>query len=482
MKKWSMLILFALALLAAPSAWAQDLPDFIGAVTEGFGQGLREGAAALSARQELTLELSAGDVRIEEGQTLLLTLRAGNPYPQKIPVTLTLSLPDRLSCAQPLTWEAELDAASVDPATGQSVPGEAVFTREVTLAGGGGNTQAVLEAEMRMGTRFYRAQTPLELCVPLISAKVSAVGAQNGLVRAGDAFEYRIDLKNDGKAAKDVPVSLLLPAGVSPDGALPGGFSARERTVCGVIHAAAGAGAVISLPLRVEHDALEGDKDALRLLGGALDVGGERIALPSLRAVGPMIRASLTPERENLEQGDATSLVITLVNTGLAPADVALSCFLPEGLTLLEQHDAGKDAPSASPDGADEQSEAGGALPAAAAQEGALRMRVQMDAAAETDAGVKAASREIALRVRADAPLEDVSERLLGAALSWQVGGSDTQLGEAAVVRIYRGGFLGMNASQWNGVLLASLLLLVTVCCLCSAVRSDKREEDICFE
>ena len=84
MKKWNMMMLI-LALLALPATgMAQDLPDFLSAVYTGIGEGLEEGAmqAMAAMDQDLTLEMIPESGRIEEGQTICLTVKAGNPRPQ----------------------------------------------------------------------------------------------------------------------------------------------------------------------------------------------------------------------------------------------------------------------------------------------------------------------------------------------------------------------------------------------------------------
>ena len=496
MKKWSMLILSALLLMPL-GAQAEDLPELLGAVSEGLRQGLSEGLdQAAHAAGDLTLSLDAGDTRIEEGHTLPLTVTAVNPYPEAADVEFTLSLPARLSCAQPLTWRAELPGASSDPVTGEIVPAVLTFTRDVTLLPGGGSEQAALQAEMDLGTRFYRAKATLDLCVPVISARASADGTQGRLVQAGDAFEYRIDVANEGTAPKDVSFEMILPDCVSPAGALPLGFALKGQTVSGVVRAQAASSNVLRIPVTVDPDALEGEKDALRLLAPVLTVDKKRVSVPMLQAVGPMISATLTPERDALEEGRMMDLTITLVNTGLAPADVELSCLLPEGLSAAPTDaqrtatagEASETTAALPPHSDVPPGAAGEAIPASApaahtrAQDGALLFAVHMDAAAQTDSGVAASTKEITLRVRADMPMEDMGERLLGTALAWRVDEGDTQLSEAAVLRVYRSGFLGMTSSEWNGILLAALLMLVTVCCLYSAVRSDSKQDDYCFE
>ncbi len=537
MKKWSLLILAALLLMPI-GGQAEDLPVFLTAVSQGLSEGLQEGAAAVQAsvqaNQELTLTLAGSDTRIEEGRTLLLTMTVGNPYPEKKDVSLSLDLPERLACAQPLTWDAQLEAAAVDPASGALVPSTATFTREVTLKAGGGSEQATLRAELAMGTRFYRAETALDLCVPHITASAALEGADNQTAQAGDAFLYQIDVANDGTAPKDVSVSLLLPDGVSPDGALPTGFALRGRTIAGAVRAEAAGSCVIRLPMRIDEDALDGDADASRLLCGVLTVDGARIPMPLLKAVGPQIQAKLTAQAGSLQEGETMDLILTVANMGLAPADVQVSCRLPEGLTLMrdltkapaapaqdtetseateevtedEAAENDEDAEAVGEDGDAQETDedepapvlpAGDNLPPAsgAAQrvmadarpepdireaDGLITLDLRMDAARETGSGVAAATQEVALRVRADIPMDDVSDRLLGASLAWTTDGGDAQLGEAVALQVLSPSMFGLSHSEWNGVLLAALLMLITVCCLYSAVRSESKTEDYCFE
>ena len=66
--------------------------------------------------------------------------------------------------------------------------------------------------------------------------------------------------------------------------------------------------------------------------------------------------------------------------------------------------------------------------------------------------------------------------------LAYSVDGGQTQLSEAAVMRVYRPTFLGITKEDWNGIFWASLLLLVTVVCLYAAVRSDHDKEDYCYD
>ena len=105
-----------------------------------------------------------------------------------------------------------------------------------------------------------------------------------------------------------------------------------------------------------------------------------------------------------------------------------------------------------------------------------------MDAAEQTESGIAAATKELLVRVRADIPLESTDDRLLGASLAWRTDDGDTQLSPAAALHVHGQGFLGIANNEWNGILLAGILMLITICCLYSACRSDKQEEEYCFD
>lgn len=505
MKKWSKLILGALLLLIPMGGRAEETPDLLSAVAQGLSEGLSEGLLGETKEnaQELTLSLNAADARIEEGHTLLLSVTAGNPYPDATDVTLTLDLPGRLSCAQPMTWTAQLAAATLDPQTGEWMPSTVTFTREVTLTPGGDSEETEISVEMAMGTRFYRAKTALALCVPHISVKTEIDGAQGQLVQPGDGFAYEIHIANDGTAPKDVPMELILPAGVTPVQQLPAGFALRGRTLSGVVRAEATSESSVRLPMQVDEDALEDDEDASRLLCGVLTVDGARVGVPMLRAVGPLISARLIPQKQQLELGETMDLTVTVANLGLAPADVRIACLLPQGLSIVRDEkdkeeteaETKKEAeaeatlpPAVMEETNDAQPPQAEAVMAQAPEQMVIRqterqidVSLHMDAATQTEGGNAAATKEITLRVRADAPVEDVHDRLLGASLAWRTDDGETQLGEAVAFEISRGGMMGLSDSEWNGILLAALLMLVTVCCLYSALKSDK-EEEYCFD
>ena len=85
----------------------------------------------------------------------------------------------------------------------------------------------------------------------------------------------------------------------------------------------------------------------------------------------------------------------------------------------------------------------------------------------------------VTLHVRADEPQENIKERLLGATLAWQTDAGETQLGEAACVRVYQPMVFGLTKDEWMGILWAGLLLVVTVSCLFAAFNSENKREKI---
>ncbi|MBQ2991232.1 MAG: hypothetical protein IJD60_08065 [Clostridia bacterium] len=502
MKKRYLLPLLLLLMMVPASCCAQALPELFGAAKDSLTEGLSQGAAMAYAAmdQELTLELSAPSGRIEEGKTLTLSIAAGNPRPVETKVVFRLKLPERLQAAQDTTWEAVLPAAERDEETGALAPSVTVLTREIALMPGGASEDVALEAEMSMGTRFYRAMLPLALCVPDVSVSAQAQGTQGGRLFAGDVFAYEIRVANGGTAPKDVLLELALPESVSLTDALPAGFALENGIVRGHVRAEAAmqteAGmkdseAVIRFPLKVAEDTLEGDHDANRTLSGALQADGRRVPLPRVQVCGAKISARLISDTDSLKTGETAKLRMVVVNSGLAPAGVSLSCVLPEGLRLAEEEEEREATPaemahSLPPD------EGGAAAPAAVKSEptqqamsrvdGALVFDVKMDAARETADGIEAATKVIELSVVADEAQEKISERLVGASLAWTVDEGGVQLGEAVAMRVYRPGFLGVSPEDWNGIFWAGLLLMVTISLLYAAVRSDSREEDFCCE
>lgn len=507
MRKMSMIVLAALCLLWPMTGAAQGLPAFLDAVEEGLATGLSTGTAqaAEAMDQELTLALTAQAGRLEEGRALTLTLTAGNPRPVDTPVTLTLKLPGRLATAGETTWEAVLPAAKVDEQTGKLTPSVSTFTRDVTLTPGGTSETVTLESEMSMGTRFYRASMPLELCVADVRAEAALQGAKDGKLSPGDALAYTIRVRNEGTAAKDVAVELTLPEGVALTGGAQG-FEQKNGRLSGQVRAEAAVQeetgvqaslTEIHLPVQIEEDVLEGDEDGMRLLAGELLVDGERVPLPRMQVCGPVITARLLPEVDELRQGEEMALRVVVVNSGLAGADVRLSCVLPEGLSLVtedaqqqkQEATPAQAAPAAGDDPRVPDAEA--VLDAAAVvnaegeeaqvsvlEDGTLAFSLHMDPADEQDGAVTVNTRVVTLRVRADVPQENIREQMLGATLAWSTDGGETRLGEAVALRVYSPLFLGLSGEEWGGIFWAGLLLVITVSCLYAAVCVDKQKDD----
>ena len=448
---------------------------------------------------DLTLRIETEEDRLDEGKTMVVTVTAGNPLPSDTPVTLTLALPERLTSAQATTWETVLPAAQTDK-NGNVIPSETSFVREVALAMGGEGEQAALQVEMSMGARFYRAQTELELCVSDVRVTAAAEGVTDGRVQPGDAFAYRIEVANAGAASRNVPVELILPDGLSLAGELPEGFVLSGRSVNGTVCAEAAGHAggalmpsatVVTIPVQVDADALKDDDDALRLLSGVLRADGERLAMPRVQVCGSQITARLIPEVDNLEAGAQMNLRIVVANTGLAPADVRVSCVLPQGLTLVEKTREDEATPGESakvfpPEGGDAQAaamlteEAEMPVLEASLENGTLIYTLHMDGASETADGVTASTRVIDVRVQAEEPQRAIRESLVGTALAWSTD-EETRLAEAVAVRVYTPSFLGITMDEWGGIFWATLLLVVTVACLYAAVRVDK-DDDYCFD
>lgn len=502
MKKLCIFLLCAMCLLLPATGAAQGLPQFAQAVGEGLEAGLAAGGqiAAKSMDGDLTLALDMGAARIEEGQTLTLTIRAGNPRPVDTPVKVELNLPERLRCTAETSWEAVLPAARLDTTSGELTPSETAFTREIALAPGGESETVTIGCEMAMGTRFYRATGELSLCVSDIEVSAALTGIDGDRMQPGGAYGYCVSVVNSGMAAKTLPLELILPAGVRLGGELPEGFTQSGKRISGQVCAEAAqegrpSRISVEIPAMIEEDALQGDADAVRLLTGTLRADGERIPLPRVQACAPRISARLIPEKNSLEAGEEMDLRILVVNAGLAEADVRLSCMLPEGLTpvkLAAAKAGAKDAKTAkveTPDEPQAKADDKDAAQAAAstAQEetaqpehenNALVYALHMDAASEQDGGITASTQTIRLRVRAGEPQKDLSERLLGTTLAWSTDGGKTELGEAVATRVYRPMFMGITPDEWSGIFWAGLLLIVTVCCLYAAVRVDNRQEE----
>ena len=493
MRKWNAMLL-ALLFAAAPAAgMAQDLPQLFTEVYESIGEGLAQGAQA--AHSELTLSLETGDVRLEEGKTVQLTVKAGNPLPCEAAVRFSLALPAHVTVDGETAWEAVLPAAQINAETGETVPSETVIVREIALQPGGERMPAEICCEMAMGTRFYRAITPVQLCVPQVSVKAHADGTENGRLNPGDAFAYRLAFENAGDAPKAMDVELTLPETAQLSGDLPEGFAQEGEKIAGSVHVPAAQGETAAsmefvFPAVIAGDALEGDADAQRLIAPVIRVDGETVAAPRVQVCGPKISARLLAEKESLETGEETTLSVVVVNSGLAGADVQLSCVLPEGLTLAddEQDEDKRVVPDVQGD--DQLPGAGEAIPVEdVPAEPVMRkdsrtlvFDVHMDAARQTSQGIVAQTQVIEIPVHATIAQGRMTEQMLGAALAWSVDHAQVSLGEAVALSVRPQTVLGLTKADWNGVFWAGVLLLVTMVCLYAAVKKEKSEEDYCFE
>lgn len=497
MKKRYLLPLLLLMMTVPAAGGAQETAPLFDAVTQSLTEGLTRGTvmAYAAMSEELTLELGAEGGRIEPGKTLRLTVTAGNPRPQAADVVFSLKLPERLKMPQDTVWEAQLPAARVNEETGELEPSVTTFTKELTLAPGGKSEQTDISVEMNMGTRFYRAGMPLALCLPDVSVSAAALGVQDGRLEPGDVFVYEVKAVNAGEAADDIQVELVLPRHTELDGPLPSGFAAEGGVIRGKLRADAAkengkkpSEAQLRVPLRVSAEALEGDEDAALLLVGTLHADGKRVSLPRLQVCGARISARLLSDTDSLEAGETAGLRLIVVNSGLADADVRLSCVLPKGLKLAgSQEQAATPAEAGAslpPDGAGAAVTAvnAPALGGAAEDNRTLVFDLHMDAASETPGGVKAATCVIDLPVVAKEPQKEMKEQLVGAALAWTVDGGEVQLSEAVTMRVLRPTIMGITPDDWNGIFWAGVLLLVTISLLCAAVRSDGNDEDFCCE
>ncbi|MBQ7824746.1 MAG: hypothetical protein IJ337_00125 [Clostridia bacterium] len=509
MRKWNMMLLVML-LAALPSAGlaqvegaAQELPELLSGVYESISEGLNQGAqlARHAMEQELTLSIHT-DARIEEGKTARLTIEAGNPLPYEAAVRFALKLPQGVQAGGETAWDAVLPAAVFNEETGALEPSRSVIVREMTLLEGGKSAQAEIECEMAMGTRFYRAGAPLQLCVPVISTSAYADGTQDGRLNPGDAFAYRIVITNSGDAPKDMPLEMTLPETAVLAGELPEGFAQAGGALCGAVHVPAAQGDApseveITLPAAIAENALENDEDAQRLIAPVVKLDGKQIAAPRIQVCGAKISARLMAERESLETGEETTLSVVVVNSGLAEADVQLSCVLPEGLTLANEEKRGEEkggddeealVPAA--DGDDQLPGAGEAIPVEDApvqsvmtqEDRTLVFNLHMDAASQTSDGVIAATRVLKIPVRAEIAQGRMTEQLLGASLAWREDEKPAQLAGAVALSVKPQTVLGLTRADWNGVFWAGVMLLVTVVCLYAAVKREKHEEDYCFE
>ena len=493
MRKWNAMLL-ALLLVAAPAAgMAQDLPQLFTQVYESIGEGLAQGVQA--ANGELTLRMETGDVRLEEGKTMLLTVTAGNPLAHEAAVSFALALPQHVAAAGETTWEAVLPAAQMDEEMGEMIPSETVIAREIALQPGGESMQAEIRCEMAMGTRFYKAAAPVQLCVPQVSVKAHADGTENGRLNAGDAFAYRMAFVNTGDAPKDLAVELTLPETAQAAGEMPEGFEKAGEKLAGVVHVPAAQGETAAsvqlvFPAVIAGNALEGDADAQRLIAPVITVDGEKIAAPRVQVCGPRISARLLAQRDSLETGEETTLSVVVVNSGLAEADVQVSCVLPQGLTLADEEaeEEKRVVPAAQDDGqlpgAGEAVlvEEAAAEPVMKQENHTLVFDVHMEAARQTSQGIIANTQVIEIPVRASIAQGRMTEQMLGAALAWSVNHAQPSLGEAVALSVRPQTVLGLTKADWNGVFWAGVLLLVTMLCLYAAVKKDKREEDYCFE
>lgn len=507
MKKTSMLLLCCLCLILPVTGAAEGLAGVAAAMGEGVTFGLREGVKLASAirSEDLTLALETAGARIEEGQKLTLTLTAGNPREEAVPVTIDLKLPERLAASMETTWQALLPAAEVR-ADGSVTPSVTTFTREIAIVSGEESEEVGIAAEMAMGTRFYRAQTALQICMSDVAVTAGVQGAQDSRVEPGEAFSYVIEVTNAGMAARNVPLEIMLPADAELAGELPGGFALADGVITGQVRAeaaqidavgAAASSLTLELPVTVRGDALDGDEDAANLIAGSLRADGERVPMPRVQVCAPRISARLVPEADKLEAGEEMDMRILVVNSGLADADVEVSCVLPQGLALIG-NEAVSGEEEATPDeaAAADMDDGDGTKPTAAAvvteaapeivfeqgENNTLIFSMHMDAAKEDETGLTANTQVVQLRVRAEEPQEDLDERMLGAALCWSTDDGQMQLGEAVALKVYDNSLLGVNKEEWSGIFWAGILLIVTVVALYSAVHSHRDEEDYCCD
>ena len=497
MKKWNMMLLALLSLAVPAVGSAQELPQLFTEVYESIGEGLAIGAQIVqeAKERELTLQLETDGKRLEEGAAMQLTITAGNPLPYETEVSFVLSLPEHVTADGETQWSAVLAPAAVDEETGETIASETAITREITLQPGAQSAEAQILCEMSMGTRFYRATQPVRLCVPSVSVSAHADGATDGRLNPGDVFAYRVAFANSGDAPKEMAMEMILPETAALHGELPEGFVHEAGRISGQVLVPAAqeenpASVEIVFPAEIAADALEGDSDAQLLIAPMIIVNGEQTAAPRIQVCGPRIHARLMTPKETLETGEETTLSIVVVNSGLAQADVQLSCMLPEGLALAdeEEDEEGKILPAAQGD--DQMPGAGEAIPVedeAAApamrrEDRTLVFDLHMDAARQTADGMIAHTQVIEIPVRAQIAQGKQAQQMLGAALAWSVGGKPAALGEAVAMSVRPETVLGLTHEDWNGVFWAGVLLMLTTLCLYAAVKKEKREEDYCFE
>ena len=497
MRKWSMMLL-ALLLAATPQAgMAQDLPELFTEVYESIGEGLAVGVQAMQQAQpgELTLSLKTDGERLEAGKTMDVTITAGNPFAHETQVSFALALPEHVTADTETTWTAVLPAAGVNEETGEAVPSETVITKRIALDAGADSAQAEIRCEMSMGTRFYRAETPLKLCVPKISASAQADGTQEGRLNPGDTFAYRVTLENAGDAPKELTLEMTLPETAALCGELPQGFAQEENRLHGrvLVPAAQGEAAEcveLVFPMQIAADALKDDADAQRLIAPTISLDAERVPAPRIQVCGPRIQARLMTDCETLETGEEATLSVVVINSGLAEADVKLRCVLPQGLSLADDNEDKDGALLPDAQGDDQLPGAGEAIPVEdeaaepvmQKEDRTLVFDLHMDAAKQTADGVIAHTQVIEIPVRAQIAQSRMTQQALGAALAWSVNEETAQLGEAVAVNVRPQTVLGLTRADWNGVFWAGVLLLVAMICLYAAMKKEKREEDYCFE
>ena len=497
MRKWNMM-LPALLLACVPAAGlAQDMPQLFTEVYESIGEGLAMGAqlAKETRERELTLALETDGERLEEGAAMLLTITAGNPLPYETDVSFALTLPGHVTADGETAWTQTLASAVMDEETGEMIPSETEITREITLQAGAERAMAQILCEMSMGTRFYKAVQAVQLCVPDVSVSAHADGTEEGRLNPGDDFVYRVAFENSGDAPKEMALAVTLPETAAMAGELPEGFAPEEGRFVGsvLVPAAQGetpANVEIAFPVMVAGDALEGDKDAQRLIAPVIAVDGEKVVSPRVQVCGPRIHARLMTPKESLETGEETTLSIVVVNSGLAEADVQLSCMLPEGLTLADEEEEEKGKALPGVQGNDQLPGAGEAIPAEDVETAPVMRRedrtlvfdLHMDAARQTADGVIAHTQVIEIPVRARITQGKQTQQMLGTALAWSVGGKQAALGEAVAMSVRPETVLGLTNEDWNGVFWAGVLLMLPTVCLYAAVKKDKKEENYCFE
>ena len=497
MKTKSLLALGALCLMLPAAGAAQGLPEFLEAGAAVGGEAKPAAVqTAVSTEGELELALSADAARMEEGQAVTLTIAAQNPLSREVQVTFDLALPERIACAQETAWEAVLAPVGSGEG-GVAAPSVTTFTRTLTLLPGGGSERAEIACEMGMGTRFYRAKQPLDLCVPDVTVNAAMIGGEDGRLEPGETFAWQIEVDNAGTAAKDVELALVLPDGVTPVGETAPGMTLEGRRMTGVVRAeAAQAGddgltaseMVIELPMQVDEDALSGDADATRLVAGTLYADGVRVPLPRIQVCGAKISAHLSAESDALEPGEETTLRVFVLNEGLADAHVRLACALPEGLELVQEDEQQRERTPASAAFPDDSGtlpgpDAAPAMTFAAAEDamtyenGTVVLSWQMDGAQEGESGVTANTDVFDIRVRALEAQDHLRERMVGASLAYSVNGGEMQFGQALALRVHTPSFLGVSKEDWNAIFWACLLMMITVSCLYAAVSAGSAKE-----